>query len=127
MPKGGLLGQPGSYGRLQGGLLGKPGPHINSSTAAAMQLLAAGGLPGGLSDALDPRRAGLLGKDRRDLLGPDPSGGRLSRRNADPMAEAERKAQQEKLYSLDLERVLAGLLQFPTLSMPWLDSYLCLF
>ena len=36
------------------------------------------------------------------------SGGRLSRRNADPIAEAERKAQQEKLYSLDLERVLAG-------------------
>ena len=36
------------------------------------------------------------------------SGGRLSRRNADPIAEAERKAQQEKLYSLDLDRVLAG-------------------
>ena len=36
------------------------------------------------------------------------SGGRLSRRNADPIAEAERKAQQDKLYSLDLDRVLAG-------------------
>ena len=36
------------------------------------------------------------------------SGGRLSRRNADPVAEAERKAQQEKLYALDLDRVLAG-------------------
>lgn len=41
------------------------------------------------------------------------SGGRLSRRNADPIAEAERKAQQEKLYSLDLDRVLAGQLHAP--------------
>lgn len=44
------------------------------------------------------------------------SGGRLSRRNADPIAEAERKAQQEKLYSLDLERVLAG--EHPSVPQP---------
>lgn len=36
------------------------------------------------------------------------SGGRLSRRNADPAAEAERKAQQEKLYALNSERILNG-------------------
>jgi protein phosphatase 1 regulatory subunit 42 len=35
-------------------------------------------------------------------------GGRLSRRAADPVAEAERKAQQEKLYAMDAERILAG-------------------
>lgn len=50
----------------------------------------------------------LRHKDRRDegaLGGP---GGRLSRRNLDPVAEAERKAQQEKLYALDLDKIMAG-------------------
>lgn len=42
---------------------------------------------------------------RLDDLG---SGGRLSRRTTDPLAEAERRMQQDKLYSLDLEKVLAG-------------------
>ncbi|KAK9810778.1 hypothetical protein WJX73_006520 [Symbiochloris irregularis] len=41
---------------------------------------------------------------REDL----PSGGRPGRRSTDPVAEAERKAQQEKMYSLDYEKVLAG-------------------
>ena len=48
----------------------------------------------------------LLGRSgKRDDL---PPGGRLSRRAADPVAEAERKAQQEKLYFLDIERILGG-------------------
>ncbi len=50
----------------------------------------------------------LRPKDRREegaLGGP---GGRLSRRNLDPVAEAERKAQQEKLYALDLDKIMAG-------------------
>ena len=51
------------------------------------------------------------------------SGGRLSRRSADPVAEAERKAQQEKLYSLDLDRVLAG--QACLLSLPVLAVCFC--
>lgn len=52
----------------------------------------------------------LRPKERRDegaLGGP---GGRLSRRNLDPVAEAERKAQQEKLYALDLDKIMAGAL-----------------
>eukprot|EP00798_Chlamydomonas_sp_ICE-L_P021450 gene21450-28420_t len=36
------------------------------------------------------------------------SRGRLSRRTTDPAAEAERKAQQEKLYALDHDRIRAG-------------------
>ena len=36
------------------------------------------------------------------------AGGRLSRRAADPVVEAERKAQQEKMYALDLDKVLSG-------------------
>lgn len=39
----------------------------------------------------------------------DPSiGGRLARRNVNPLAEAERKAQQDRLYGLDLHKILAG-------------------
>ena len=52
----------------------------------------------------------LLGRSgKRDDL---PPGGRLSRRAADPVAEAERKAQQEKLYFLDIERILGGVLAY---------------
>jgi protein phosphatase 1 regulatory subunit 42 len=32
----------------------------------------------------------------------------LSRRAADPAVEAERKAQQERLFALDVERILSG-------------------
>lgn len=61
------------------------------------------------SGSLGPGPVGKLMNGRGMRRGDDvTSGGRLSRRNADPVAEAERKAQQEKLYSLDLERVLAG-------------------
>lgn len=35
-------------------------------------------------------------------------GGRLSRRNVDPMIEAERRAQQQRLYSLDLDKIRRG-------------------
>jgi protein phosphatase 1 regulatory subunit 42 len=35
-------------------------------------------------------------------------GGRLSRRAADPAVEAERKAQQERLFALDVDRILHG-------------------
>lgn len=56
-----------------------------------------------------PAGAGRGAKDRRDdtggLGGP---GGRLSRRNLDPVAEAERKAQQEKLYALELDKICHG-------------------
>jgi len=38
----------------------------------------------------------------------DLQSGRLSRRTADPAAEAERKAAQEKMFSLDMEKVTKG-------------------
>ena len=73
----------------------------SSQCCFPLQLQSTGNLaPGGLGKMLGGR-----GMKRGDDMS---SGGRLSRRNADPIAEAERKAQQEKLYSLDLERVLAG-------------------
>lgn len=40
--------------------------------------------------------------------GETPLGGRLARRPLDPMAEAERRAQQDKLYSLDIVRITSG-------------------
>ena len=36
------------------------------------------------------------------------SGGRLSRRVSDPAAEADRRAAQERMYSLDMEKVMRG-------------------
>lgn len=66
-----------------------------------LQLQSTGSLPPGTIGKILSGRGVKRGDDIS-------SGGRLSRRNADPVAEAERKAQQEKLYSLDLDRVLAG-------------------
>ncbi|KAI3432299.1 hypothetical protein D9Q98_003859 [Chlorella vulgaris] len=58
-----------------------------------------GGLPGG----------GMLGGGGGGRRGVEPPlGGRLARRPMDPMAEAERRMQQEKLYSLDLNKIRAG-------------------
>ena len=38
----------------------------------------------------------------------DLQSGRLSRRTTDPAAEAERKAAQEKLFALDMDKVIKG-------------------
>lgn len=74
---------------------------LNACIVRLPQLQSTGSLtPGTIGKILSGR-----GVKRGDDIS---SGGRLSRRNADPIAEAERKAQQEKLYSLDLDRVLAG-------------------
>ena len=74
---------------------------LNACITLVLQLQSTGSLtPGTIGKILSGR-----GVKRGDDIS---SGGRLSRRNADPIAEAERKAQQEKLYSLDLDRVLAG-------------------
>ena len=50
---------------------------------------------------------GLQGASRRGFSEPA-LGGRLARRPMDPSAEAERRAQQERLYGLDLPRIAAG-------------------
>ena len=39
----------------------------------------------------------------------DLQSGRLSRRTTDPAAEAERKAAQEKLFALDMDKVIKGM------------------
>ena len=49
-----------------------------------------------------------VGNERYKKEGMSRAGGRLSRRAADPVVEAERKAQQEKMYALDLDKVLSG-------------------
>ncbi|KAL4423997.1 hypothetical protein ABPG75_001298 [Micractinium tetrahymenae] len=89
-------------------LLQQPGAALvqNAALQAAMQqallqqqaaaaLLGHGGLGA----------AGLLTTRR---VAEPPLGGRLARRPLDPVAEAERRMQQEKLYSLDLNKIRAG-------------------
>ncbi|GBF98645.1 hypothetical protein Rsub_11639 [Raphidocelis subcapitata] len=99
-------GYPGGYGS---------NPALAAAAAAAAA--AAGGGYGGLA-GLPPTgalprgaSAGSLGAGGRPGAGPGGDargGGRLSRRAADPAAEAERKRAQEKLFSLDAERILSG-------------------
>ena len=48
---------------------------------------------------------GMGGQGRQE---PPRSGGRLSRRNTDPAAEQERRAQQDRLYALDMDKIRAG-------------------
>jgi len=47
-------------------------------------------------------RGGMAGRDD----GGQGAGGRLSRRASDPAAEAERRAAQDKMFALDLDRVM---------------------
>eukprot|EP00210_Caulerpa_lentillifera_P001764 g1694.t1 len=54
-----------------------------------------------------------VGRDDRDTGsisrgGSGNGGGRLSRRTVDPLIEAERRVQQQKLYALDLEKIKRG-------------------
>jgi protein phosphatase 1 regulatory subunit 42 len=85
-------------------------PQLSSNTLAAQRLLQqqtalAGLTPRQQAALLSKLQTGFPGSKGR---GKESGGGRLSRRATDPIAEAERKAQQEKLYSLDLEKVVAG-------------------
>lgn len=64
--------------------------------AGALRSLSLGGVAGH-----NLRGGGKAGRD-------DAGGGRLCRRVLDPAAEAERKAAQEKLYSLDMNKVMKG-------------------
>ncbi|KAF8060053.1 ML1 [Scenedesmus sp. PABB004] len=103
------LGLPASssYGSLHGlGAL-----QLQAAAAAA----AAGGGPGMPRGASTGSLSGLAGDGRGGHRG-EPGGsaggarggGRLSRRAADPAVEAERKAQQERLFALDVDRILSG-------------------
>ncbi|GMH32607.1 hypothetical protein BSKO_00441 [Bryopsis sp. KO-2023] len=47
----------------------------------------------------------LVAEDGREHRETHKSGGRLSRRNVDPILEAERRSQQQRLYALDMDKV----------------------
>lgn len=66
-----------------------------------------GGSQGGLRSMGGPL-TGSYSRSRGSREDLPSSGSRSGRRTADPLAEAERKAQQEKMYALDYERVMAG-------------------
>ncbi|GAB4815073.1 hypothetical protein N2152v2_002119 [Parachlorella kessleri] len=70
---------------------------LNQQAAALLQSGALGmGQPGAYMQQRLPQRM------------EPPLGGRLARRPLDPQAEAERRAQQDKLYSLDIGRIRSG-------------------
>lgn len=98
-------------------------PH--SISAAAAQLLQQAGLSIPSLAGFAPSQAGAVQGGRQGGSGPGDmmgssaggrggdagrggGGGRLSRRTTDPAAEAERKAQQEKLYALVAEKIYSG-------------------
>lgn len=93
---------------LQGaaaGALLQPNPLVQNAAvqAALQQALITQQAAALLQSNMVP--GGLLNSQRRSE---PPLGGRLARRPLDPVAEAERRAQQEKLYSLDLSKIRAG-------------------
>lgn len=63
---------------------------------------------GGMSKSSSSPALGLVAEEGREHRETHKSGGRLSRRNVDPVLEAERKTQQQRLYALDLEKVRNG-------------------
>ena len=87
------------------------GTNFNRGYNAEIQsnALLAGQLAGGGFDRpmAGPAIIGGGGLPRRGFSEPS-LGGRLARRPLDPAAEAERRAQQERLYGLDLQRIAAG-------------------
>lgn len=101
---GGMPGMGGAYGQAASMMLGGQahvgglgmGMGINGLGLASTHIPMGNGPGGG---------GGRGGSDAQRGGG----GGRLSRRSADPAAEAERKAQQEKLYAMDADRILSGL------------------
>ena len=54
----------------------------------------------------------------------DLQSGRLSRRTTDPAAEAERKAAQEKLFALDMDKVIKGMGCFHLLAQAYPCTHL---
>jgi len=87
---------------------GAPVPGL--SPAAAAMLLARAQAAAGLAPLARPLGARGVGGNASApaLRGGLPAGGRLSRRGADPAADAERRAAQERAFTLDLGRVLSG-------------------
>jgi hypothetical protein len=76
-----------------------------SALASAAQLLQHAQLSAQLASSLPGFRPGQYGVSPSSR---EQRGGRLSRRVTDPALEAERKAQQEKLFALDGERIMSG-------------------
>jgi protein phosphatase 1 regulatory subunit 42 len=111
------LGLPASssYGTLHNlGALQLQSAAAAAASAAAAAAAGGSGIPRGASTG---SLTGLGGMDGRGHRGGDGGagssggsrgGGRLSRRAADPAVEAERKAQQERLFALDVDRIMSG-------------------
>jgi protein phosphatase 1 regulatory subunit 42 len=111
------LGLPASssYGTLHNlGALQLQSAAAAAASAAAAAAAGGSGIPRGASTG---SLTGLGGMDGRGHRGGDSGagssggsrgGGRLSRRAADPAVEAERKAQQERLFALDVHRIMSG-------------------
>ena len=108
----GFAGVPGAaaaYGPPGGMMMGHGFGGLGGYGAA---LTVGGSGPGYMGIHTQPHShmasGGRGGMDPSHRPGNGGGGGRLSRRSADPAAEAERKAQQEKLYAMDAERILSG-------------------
>ena len=78
--------------------LGGLKPYSNQPRVSAMQHGLGG--PGAMRGVAGMAGRGKAGRDDGAL-----TGGRLSRRASDPAAEAERRAAQDKMFALDLDRV----------------------
>jgi hypothetical protein len=105
LPRGASTGSLATAGRGGGGRRrsSKDGGGSGGSGGAAAAAAAAAASPAGAS-----ADGGGSGGGAGSGAGARGSGGRLSRRAGDPAAEAERKRAQERLFSLDAERILAG-------------------
>ena len=83
---------------MGGGIL--PGL-VNAAGSSAVDLT-------GISKSASSPALSLAQEESREQHRDHKSGGRLSRRNVDPVLEAERRAQQQRLYALDMDRVRSG-------------------
>lgn len=88
-------------------------PLAQAIGAGALPSLVSSGLPatqelGSMPKSSSSPALSLAADENREHRDAPKSGGRLSRRNVDPVLEAERKTQQQRLYALDLEKVKNG-------------------
>lgn len=88
-------------------------PLAQAMGAGVLPSLVNSGLPttqelGSMPKSSSSPALSLAAEEGREQREAHKSGGRLSRRNVDPVLEAERKTQQQRLYALDMEKVMNG-------------------
>eukprot|EP00210_Caulerpa_lentillifera_P006868 g6565.t1 len=101
---------PGSLQSLFSNSVGGVQSRPNASSFALGQSsgLDGGGGTGSMCKSASSPALHVRGEERSDTSAPRNSGGRLCRKNVDPVIEAERQAQQKRLYGLDPERIRNG-------------------